>query len=323
MELSKEDVEQTIRDTWDAVRSRLAQGAMAVRDTIGKVPLLASVVAAEQWDEVNRDETHYFLIPTPFVEGGYALYSARRLPPGVATANDLPRLRVFHLPGEGSERQLVDLFIADKSADVTLDAAAIDEDTPLADRLQMIANEIDRHERTVTGGILLIGGAVAVANPLLGVGIAAKAIFPSVGALLSREGLKLASDKVRSWTRKREEQQAEKQHKAEVEAIRKEFDKTPVTSLVNPFLRDLEKALRTEASEWNPNLQAELGKTDVEGWNREQLLDLTVQAITETYGDADGESIAPQFRFGPEDQRWLESLKIIASRAVVRRPPKN
>lgn len=317
MELSKADVEQTIRDTWDAVRGRLTQGAMAVRDTIGKVPLLASVVAAPQNDDKPRDETHYFLVPTPFVESGYALYSTRRLPPGVPTANDLPRLRVFHLPGEGSERQLVAQFLADKSADVTIEPAAADEETPLADRLQMIANEIDRHERTVTGGILLIGGAVAVANPLLGVGIAAKAIFPSIGALLSREGLKLAGDKVRGWTKRREQQQEEKQRQAEIEKIRKQFESTPVTSLVNPFLRDLERALRTDASEFQPNLQADLGKVDVVGWNREQLLDLTVQAITDTYGDADGEVVAADFRFGPEDRRWLESLKIIASRAVV------
>lgn len=321
MELSKEDVEQTLRETWDAVRTRLTKGAMAVRDTIGKVPLMASVVAAQQCDEVDRDETHYFLIPTPFAEGGYALYSTRRLPVGVATENDLSRLRVFHLPGVGSERKLVELFVADKSADVTIEPQAADDEIPLADRLQMIANEIDRHERTITGGILLIGGAVAVSNPLLGVGIAAKAIFPSLGALLSREGLKLASDKVRGWTRRREEAQAEKQHKAEVAAIKKQFESTPVTSLVNPFLRDLEKALLTDASEFNPNLQAELGQTEVKGWNREQLLDLTVQAITETYGDADGEVVAPEFRFGPEDRRWLESLKIIASRAVVIRPP--
>ncbi|MFT4511616.1 MAG: hypothetical protein ACI89X_000607 [Planctomycetota bacterium] len=88
---------------------------------------------------------------------------------------------VFYLPGEGSERQLVDLFVADKSADVTIESAAVDDETPLADRLQMIANELDRHKRAITGGILLIGGAVAVANPLLGVGIAAKAITDTYG----------------------------------------------------------------------------------------------------------------------------------------------
>ena len=181
----------------------------------------------------------------------------------------------------------------------------------------MIANEIDRHERTVTGGILLIGGAVAVANPLLGVGIAAKAIFPSIGALLSREGLKLASDKVKTWTRRREVAAEERQREAEVEAIRKEFEATPVTSLVNPFLRDLERALLTEASEFDPRLDAVIDKVEVEGWNREQLLDLTGRAIFETYGDADGECVAPQFRFGPEDREWLKTLNIMVSRAVV------
>ena len=317
MDLSKQDVEQTLRETWDAVRTRLVRGATAVSDTIGKVPLLASIVPAMQRDDVPRDETHYFLIPTPFVASGYSLYSSRRLPRGVSTTNDLPRLRVFHLPSEGSERQLVDLFVAGKSAGVTIEPAAADDETPLAERLQMIANEIDRHERTVTGGILLIGGAVAVANPLLGVGIAAKAIFPSIGALLSREGLKLASDKVKTWTRRREEAAEERQREAEVEAIRKEFEATPVTSLVNPFLRDLERALLTEASEFDPRLDAVIDKVEVEGWNREQLLDLTGRAIFETYGDADGECVAPQFRFGPEDREWLKTLNIMVSRAVV------
>lgn len=316
MDLSKQDVEQTLRDTWDAVKQRLVSGATAVSDTIGKVPLLASIVPAGQRDDVARDETHYFLIPTPFVAGGYALYTSRRLPRGASTDNDLPRLRVFHLPGKGSERRLVDLFVADRGANVEIEPAAADDEVPLADRLQMIANEIDRHERKVTGGILLIGGAVAVANPLLGVGIAAKAIVPSIGALLSREGLKLASDKVKSWTRRREQAEVDRKREAEMKAIKKEFESTPVTSLVNPFLRDLEHALRTDASQFDPRMDAVLEDVEVEGWNREDLLSLTVQAITDTYGDADGEVLADEFRFGPEDRKWLETLRILASRAV-------
>ncbi|MCP3918801.1 MAG: hypothetical protein GY711_24910 [bacterium] len=314
----KNVVEETVRDTWDYVRTQLEKGTMAVRDSIGRLPFLASVAASAQHDDVDRDETHYFLIPSPFTEAGYALYSARRLPPGTATVNDLPRLRVFHLPGEGSETALVDLVIAARQAESSAAATAPAPGGPsLADRLEFVADEIDRHERKVTGGILLIGGAVAIANPVLGVGIAAKAIFPSLGAIASREGLKLAGDKLRDWTQRRQTQREEEDDIAAEQMARKEFAGTPVTSIVNPVLRNLELALRTSGAQFDPSFDADFVTFDVEGWNERELFQLTVQAITESYGDADGESVAPEFTFGPEDRRWLELLQLIHRRAGV------
>ncbi len=314
MDFSKDALEQTLRDTWDTVKTKLEGGTCAVRDTIGQLPFLASVAAAPQHDSASCDEHHYFLVPTPFAADGYAIYTVRRLPEDATPDADLPQRRVFHLPADGAEDRLVDLVLADRpkpEADTSASGGGAsdgDESEPLASRLERVADEIDRHERMVTGGILLIGGAVAVANPLLGVGIAAKAIIPSIGALLSREGLKYASDKLKGFTQRREQAEQDR----EDEQARTEFARVPVHSFVNPLLQDLERALTTTAAEFDPSHEVDFDAIDVDGWNRDELVQLTARAITESYGDAKGKTIAERFEFGPEDRRWLESLRGLA-----------
>ncbi len=288
-----------MREGWERVQSAIADGASFVRASVGRVPLFASVEASVQHDDVARDETHYFLIPTPFSEAGYALYNVRRLPEGYAAANDLPELRVFHLPGPGGEATLESLVLANHVG------PAIDDDTTFADRLSIVADEIDRHGRQVTGGLLVIGGVVALANPLLGVGIAAKAVFPSVGALLSREGLKLAGDRLKSWGRNRRVAQQENEAKKAIRLV-------PSKAFVNPILADLERALRTDEAEFDPSFDTDFDLVDADGWNRAELVQLTAQAIVATYGSADGPALATEFKLGPEDRRWLETLRTLA-----------
>lgn len=301
MEFSRDGIEQSLRDTWDTVKAKLEEGTHAVRDSIGRLPFLASVSVAAQNDSVERDEHHYFLVPTPFAEVGYAVYTVRRMPEGRNVGDDLPPLRVFHLPAEGAEDRLADLVLAVRDRESEPGEAG----GSIADRLYRVADEIDRHERMVTGGILLIGGAVAISNPLLGVGIAAKALLPSIGALLSREGLKLAGDKLKGFSDRRKRAQQEAADKA----ARKEFDRIPLSSLVNPILSELDRALRTDAMEFDPSREVDLGAVSVEGWNQRELVQLTARAISETYGDANGAVVAPEFRFGREDRRWIEELR--------------
>ena len=119
------------------------------------------------------DEHHYLWVPLPAAVKGYALSQHRGLPTGASLASDLPLRGIFHLPGAGAERRLEELILDGRLP------VAVDSD--LTQRLHRIADEIDRQSGKATGGLRLIGGAVAIVNPLLGIGIAAKAIFPSQG----------------------------------------------------------------------------------------------------------------------------------------------
>jgi hypothetical protein len=76
-----------------------------------RIPLFASLKARTYQSERQRDETHYFLIPFVPAPGGYAFYSVRYLPEGVGAINDLPKLRVFHLPVSGSEQVLEEFVV--------------------------------------------------------------------------------------------------------------------------------------------------------------------------------------------------------------------
>lgn len=326
MEISKDRVEATLRETWATVRGGLEQGTSAVRDSIGRLPYLASLSASLQHDEVDRDETHYFLIPTPFSNTGWALYTIRRLPEGVGGDNDLPRLRVLHLAREDDALTLIDLVLETerRAAAVPFDEARSDErgepddvareDRSIADRLQDVADEIDRQERKITGGILLIGGLVTVANPVVGVGILTQALIPSIGALALREGLELAGDKLRGWTRARDRKKEEREREARAEEARKRFRSTPVTTVINPVLTDLLRALRTDHASFDPDLEVDLTAIRIDGWNRDELVRLSARAIVETYGDATAGSRAAGLTFGPEDRRWLDQLRALAER---------
>jgi hypothetical protein len=48
-----------------------------------------------------------------------------------------------------------------------------------------IADEIDYKSNLVSGGLLIIGGAIAITNPLLRMGGAANSLLPSLGAKLT------------------------------------------------------------------------------------------------------------------------------------------
>ncbi len=246
--LSREQLEKTLRAGWDQAVTALDSGLGFVQDSWNKLPFFASVTAAVQTHGVPHDEPHYFLIPYRLAPEGYTLYSTRRLPDGVAEANDLPRRRVFHLPGPGGEETLTQLMV---TAELKIQQASHEEHTKefWGDRLNTLADEIDRRSQTVTGGVLLIGGLVALSNPLLGVGIATKALLPSVGAMLSGEGLRSAADRLKKWRQQREQERQEKTEAARAKEFQEDIKSIPVFSITNPLLQTLEKALGTDATQ--------------------------------------------------------------------------
>lgn len=304
MEFSFESIQSALRDGAARTQRALEGGASFVRSSWGKLPFVSSVEAAPQHDRVERDETHYFLVPTPFATEGYALHCARRIPEGFATANDLPRLRVFHLPGPGADRVLESLVI--QATQQKRSPSEDDSESSVVARLEWVADEIDRQSTKVTGGLLLIGGVVALANPLIGAGIAAKALLPSIGSILSRGALKTASRKILRWQDDRREKQRTREAEREIQSI-------PVVSIVNPLLATLERALLTDRAEFDPILEADFDDVAVEGWNQAEVLRLSARSIVDVYDASEtDEPIAPGRRLGAEDKEWIEVLRSFA-----------
>jgi len=113
---------------------------------------------------------------------------------------------------------------------VTQGLAVADTRSSLADRLDRIADDIDDETAKVSGGLILIGGAVALINPLLGVGIAAKALLPAVGAKAMKVGTEYIGEKLRTWSRS----SAESRIRSEVVG---KMSKLEPEVVANPLLR--------------------------------------------------------------------------------------
>lgn len=304
--LSREDLPDAVRAGLDRADQAVRSGLSFVQSSWNALPFFASVEAAPQVHGVARDETHYFLVPFRPDPAGCALYTTRRVPAGYASVNDLPRLRVFHLPGPAAERSLEDAVLRQLASRSTPDA-----DEPLGARLERLADEIDRHGRYVTGGFLIVGGVAAIFNPLLGAGIAAKALFPSLGAALSREGLKHVGQKLRFWEQRRDEA-------ASAQAAREEFERGgEIRSVVNPLLQNLDRALRTTERQFDPLLEYDLDAFHLEGWDAWEMLVLSARAVTTVYRTtlADPAAHGPAC-LGPEDVLWLTLVARYAERST-------
>ncbi len=300
---ARNNLESNLRSGFDSARKAVEDGASWVKSSFASVPLFASVEASVAGAGEARDETHYFLVPFRLSECGYALYSTRRIAEGYAVANDLPKLRVFHLPGPGGEKVLESLLFEEVRQ-------AIDEEGDKAEsigqRLEDLADTIDRHTGQVTGGVLLIGGVVALTNPLLGAGIAAKAILPSLGGLLSREGLRQVSSKLSVWQRDREDKKKDNEARQEVRSVR-------VVSQTNPFLEVIERAIESGEADYDPSLEFCFESFVDHGWDPMELRQLSASVILRVYAEVlEDPSLHPAACLGDEDLRFLELLRVFA-----------
>jgi len=276
-------------------------GLSFFKGTFGKLPFLTARDAAEDKD-IEHDETHYFLIPFPLSDCGYSLFTKRVLPEGVSPTNDLPKAKIFHIPSESTQETLIELLTAQISEK---ERAKLDDASPTADRLEAVSKEIDRSGNIVTGGLIVVGGIVAIANPLLGVGIAAKALIPSLGGKLTTHGL----DHVAGWFKKRNssanDETAEKVAQAEV----KQLQSTKPEINISEPLALLDTALHTTEINHDPNTEA------IDFWNtpaQALQMRLAAEAISTTYLPViQGKSTAPNIH--ANDLTWLTSLHEITA----------
>lgn len=243
------------------------------------------------------DEKHYFLIPFKLSEQGYSLYSMRCLPEGVPPINDLPKKRLFHLPNEHAAK-MVETLLRDEAADTARKSATC---STTATRLADLADQIDKLDQTAFNGALLIGGLVALANPVAGGILAAKAMVPSIGLLLTKYGLKQAGETFDQRTLASQIKSAEKK-------VLAEFHGKQASQVVEPLLGELDKAINTSVYEYDPVLE---GST-IDAANKIQSL--AIKAITNTYQETlNTPKSWDAAGLGPEDIRWLKMLQTVAN----------
>ncbi|MBM3963857.1 MAG: hypothetical protein FJ308_02145 [Planctomycetes bacterium] len=282
----------------------LGAGVGFIKTSVGRAWLLGSTETSFSYDRDRFDEKHYFLIPDRRSDVGYSLHVMRCLPGGVPPINDLPKRRLFHLPNAHAMPTLEHILLVDAREAVESESPPIDS---LGGRLNEIADQIDRLDGKVFNGVLLIGGLVALINPLAGAAVAMKALIPSIGLLLSKYGLQYVGDAANSRVLAQRIRNAEKD-------VLQQFRDSKADSIVNPVLSQLDRAIETSEYQYEPVLDFNSDNLSFGKQDRDRLLKLTCQAIVNTYDDVlDDPSTCDLAKLGPEDIRFLRMLRQLAS----------
>jgi hypothetical protein len=233
------------------------------------IPLISSITALSP-PQLERDEKHYLLIPCPNHSHGYTMFTKRVIPEGYGATNALPKTRIFHLPDQSGKEILEREFIAH-----ALKNTEISDNSEFADRLDRLADEIDRETAKISGGLLLIGGVVALINPLIGVGIAAKALFPSVGSLASKAGFNFVSDKLRKNKQSSEQILIAKEAEKDLKRLKPEI-------YHNPILQSIDALITNPQSDYDPLLS---DKNWIAEYACHRYFEITLDGIHHTYRD--------------------------------------
>jgi hypothetical protein len=266
-----------------------------VKEIVNGLPIFVSFERLKN-PTLEYDEKHYFIIPFHSCEAGFSLHTMRSLPAHVPEINDLPKRRVFHFPNEHYEATLR-VHMVNTAKDIAYGSEAQNVSS-----LEMLANKIDALDSKLTYGILIIGGIAAIFNPLVGAGIAAKAIFPGVAGLLSSYGLRPLGEKLT-------QSQLENQVKNAEQKVLKQFSEANTLKVTNPILHQLEYALRTTEMQYDPLLDPNLSPRTIPQLGDESWRQLTEKAIFHVYRDVVEDTNKHEAaRLGPEDIRWLKLL---------------
>jgi len=255
------------------VLGTLDSGVGLVRSSLGGIPFLGKTASSKSYDHARYDERHYFLVPNVTDAEKFSLYVMRCLPEGVPPVNDLEKRRLLHLPSEHALPMLESLLIAEAS-----DAIRDNPKEPgyLAENIGALLDEIDKVDEKAFQGLLLVGGLVALANPLAGAAVAAKAAVPAIALILSKYGLKMATDTATNMDVARKIKRAEKD-------LKQQFQQAGTSQLINPLLAHLgeEATLETWLME-KEKFQFQCHTLEFSLADLVRLMDLTRQAIDDS-----------------------------------------
>ncbi|MBQ4835638.1 hypothetical protein [Pseudoalteromonas luteoviolacea] len=263
------------------------------KDSVAGLPFLASCHKSKLSD---YDEKHYFVIPFELGEHKVALHTLRNLPDGVPEVNALPKRRVFHFANEHAEALLTNILSEQAESLVRK------QQEGQVSRLELLANDIDKLDTKLTYGMFLIGGLSAFVNPAIGAAIAAKAALPSITGLLNKHGVRPLGEK---YT-----QVALNQHIEEAQdKVLQEFSEADTVKLINPVLSRLYRALETSEQQYDPLLDESFNDVGFGEHEKEEWLELTVEALAHVYEDIIHQpELHQQACLCEEDIRWLNYL---------------
>lgn len=294
-------VQQTAEYGYNSVTSGMGiagAGVGYVTELVGSLRLFGSTTVSDS--KQKFDERHYLLVPDTRSEDGYSLVVTRCLPEGVPPINELPKRRILHLPSAEAEAMLRSLLIRQAQAE---ELSKPTQGKTIADRARELADYIDALDDRVFGGVLLIGGLVAIFNPLAGAAIAAKSLIPSLGMLASKYGLRVAEESFSHADMQRRAKQAEKD-------VLNQFRGSQTQQYVNAILAITDRAIRTAEDEFDPMLELHtLLQSEMPVEDR-RMLQFATAAVLDVFDTAmHSTSEAKKARLGPEDLRFLEVLK--------------
>lgn len=289
----------TVSQSLSAVNS-MGQGVL---NTTGLARWLSLSAQAE--GDRKYDERHFFLVPYALAQDGYSVATIRVLPKDVAPINDLPKRRFIHLANLESEAMLRKLLV-DQSALLAKNDSSKTTNSGMGQSLVGIADQLDQIDSQLFYGALALGTVIAVINPIAGAIVAAKALGPSVIATLAKYGLRAAGSSLEATA-------IEGKVRAAQNDVIKQFSGSEVVRVVNPILRKLAIAIRTEDSEFDPvfssPLESAAGET-ASNTGDNKYEQISIQAILSLYDEViDQEHLHGLARLGPEDIRWLRYLR--------------
>lgn len=276
--------------------SRLGEeGLESVKGTWNQLPIVSSLRAMAV-EELERDETHYFVVPQP---GGQkpALYTRRVLPSGVGAMNSLPKARLFHLPDSSVASLAKALLVEAETAKLLQENPSGEAGMEALDRF---GESIDSASEALTGGLLLLGGAVIWVNPLAGAGIAIAGWAAQLGAKLATGQLTALGEKISTAQRERERKKSAKLASREVRRLRPEIQE-------NSILRALD-AVFTEActdappERYDPALDRELWP---DSFPSAALYQLSVEAVQASLPSTNWSKASDLTR---AQRQWLKEL---------------
>ncbi|MGH1543902.1 MAG: hypothetical protein ACRBHB_26120 [Arenicella sp.] len=277
----------------DKLSVEMESGMSIVKDVINGLPIFVSFERSTKY-QAEFDEKHYFVIPFEGSETGFSLHTMRYLPVSVPEVNDLPKRRVFHFPNLYYEAALRENMLQSARS---LATEKLERST-----LESLADDIDALDNKLTYGMLLVGGIAAIFNPIVGAGIAAKAVLPSITGLFTKYGLRPVAEKLTQSQAKALVSEAENK-------VRKAFSESDTIKVVNPILQELEIALRTNEDEHDPLVDPNMADGSIPELEGKRWRELTVRALYHVYHDTYKDKARHKSAsLGPEDIRWLKTL---------------
>lgn len=259
-----------------------------------------SVAIGINKDARHVDRTYYCLVPNLLEPTGFTLHTVRALPVGVAGAAPKSE-RIFLVPSAAS---LDGLRAALHKEAVDATTVELGQGDGLTEFLQQTANQIDQTQSTVTKGLLIVGGLVALANPVTGVGLLASSLIPKAGGDALTAGIRTIGGRlkrrIRDRARSRAKTNADDAYAAALPSVRE----SPLLQRVGAMLdghvdadeRDATAVLFENGGELHRNVAA--------------------QAIAHVYGPIiENRKKAAECGLSRDTRAWLNRLVVEATEA--------